>query len=170
MRVRTIVGLLLVAIAFGQSLAHALEFPGQLRLDEATYRAVQQIYYPGFTIAGIAEPVSMIVIGVLLYFTPYGTGRFWWTAAALVLMIAVHGIYWLMIHPVNKVWVEGGDLSRVGSSFFSAFSGGGAARYWSELRNTWEMSHMARAVLAPLALTVITVATSLYEAGQMPSA
>ena len=45
--------LLLVAVTMGLSLAHALEFPGKLRLDEPTYRAVQAIYYPGFTIGGL---------------------------------------------------------------------------------------------------------------------
>ncbi|MFM9469917.1 hypothetical protein ACKI1K_45495, partial [Streptomyces scabiei] len=49
----SVIALLLVAIATGLSLAHALEFPGKLRLDEPTYRAVQTIYYPGFTIGGL---------------------------------------------------------------------------------------------------------------------
>jgi hypothetical protein len=47
-----IVTLLLVAIAMAQSLAHALEFPGKLRLSREQYLAVQPIYYPGFTIGG----------------------------------------------------------------------------------------------------------------------
>jgi hypothetical protein len=37
----------------GLSLAHALEFPGKKRLDEKQYKAVQTIYYPGFTIGGM---------------------------------------------------------------------------------------------------------------------
>ena len=52
MRAFTILCLMLVATKFGMSLAHVLELPGKLRLDEATYKAVQAIYYPGFTIAG----------------------------------------------------------------------------------------------------------------------
>jgi hypothetical protein len=39
----SILGLLLVAVTMGLSLAHALEFPGKLRLDEASYRTVQAI-------------------------------------------------------------------------------------------------------------------------------
>ena len=38
---------MLVALAAALSIAHALERPGKMRLDEATYRAVQKIYYPG---------------------------------------------------------------------------------------------------------------------------
>jgi hypothetical protein len=51
MRVLMVFTLLLVAIATTLSLAHALELPGKMRLKEATYKAVQTIYYPGFTIA-----------------------------------------------------------------------------------------------------------------------
>jgi hypothetical protein len=29
------------------SVAHALELPGKIRLNEAEYRIVQRIYYPG---------------------------------------------------------------------------------------------------------------------------
>jgi hypothetical protein len=43
----------------GVVLAHALELPGELRLDEQTYLAVQTTYYPGFTIGGMAEPLSL---------------------------------------------------------------------------------------------------------------
>ncbi|TIX44521.1 MAG: DUF1772 domain-containing protein, partial [Mesorhizobium sp.] len=54
MRALMIATLLLVAVSMALSLAHALELPGKLRLKEATYRSVQAIYYPGFTIGGFA--------------------------------------------------------------------------------------------------------------------
>jgi hypothetical protein len=41
MRFLTILCLMLVATKFGASLAHVAELPGKLRLDEATYKAVQ---------------------------------------------------------------------------------------------------------------------------------
>jgi hypothetical protein len=53
MRFMTILCLMLVATKFGTSLAHVAELPGKLRLDEATYKAVQPIYYPGFTLVGL---------------------------------------------------------------------------------------------------------------------
>ena len=78
-----IVALLLVAVTMGLSLAHALEFPGKLRLDEPTYRAVQTIYYPGFTIGGlVGEFGGMLMLIALLILLPKGTDRFWWTVAA----------------------------------------------------------------------------------------
>jgi hypothetical protein len=48
------------------SLAHALEFPGKLRLGKDAYLAVQQIYYPGFTFDGfvgeLAAAISLSLI------------------------------------------------------------------------------------------------------------
>jgi len=54
----------------GFALAHALEFPGKLRLDQRTYLSVQTIYYPGFTIGGIAEPLSTVATLALLLTAP----------------------------------------------------------------------------------------------------
>ncbi|TJW72478.1 MAG: hypothetical protein E5X43_31250, partial [Mesorhizobium sp.] len=83
MRAFMIVTLLLVAITMALSLAHALELPGKLRLNEATYKSVQTIYYPGFTIGGFAEIGGIVALAILLYLTPYPGARFWWTLAAL---------------------------------------------------------------------------------------
>jgi hypothetical protein len=57
-------------------LAHALEFPGKLRLKKEQYLAVQPIYYPGFTIGGIAEPAVILATLALLITTPAGTAAF----------------------------------------------------------------------------------------------
>jgi hypothetical protein len=161
MRAFTILTLLLVAILFGQVLAHALELPGKLRLDESTYKAVQAIYYPGFTIGGfVGEVGGMIALAVLLYLTPYGTSRFWWTAAALLFLASSHGTYWLMTHPVNNFWVKDVAMSAPGSTFFSTFAGSKPGE-WTELRNVWELSHVIRACLATLSLISIAMATSL---------
>lgn len=165
MRALLILSLLLVAITMGLSLAHALELPGKLRLDEAGYKTVQAIYYPGFTLGGlIGEVGGMIALTLLLYLTPLGTSRFWWTAAALVLLVAVHGAYWLVTHPVNNFWVREVSMSAPGSRFFSTFARGQSGD-WMELRNRWELSHVVRACLAMLSLVSIAVAASLFPEG-----
>jgi Domain of unknown function (DUF1772) len=169
MRFLTILSLLLVAVTMGLSLAHALELPGKLRLDEASYKTVQAIYYPGFTLGGtVGELGSLIALGLLLYLTPYGSGRFWWTAAALLLLLAAHGTYWLLTHPVNKFWVKDVPMSAPGSTFFST-SAGTPSGDWTALRNKWELSHVIRACLALLSLISIAVATSLFERGAASS-
>jgi hypothetical protein len=51
--------IVIVALPTATAVAHALELPGKLRLDERTYRAVQRMYYPGFTLGGYAEPLAI---------------------------------------------------------------------------------------------------------------
>ena len=67
---------MLAAITMALSLAHALEYTGKLRLKKEQYIAVQPIYYPGFTIGGIAEPAVILATLALLIMTPGGTA--WW--------------------------------------------------------------------------------------------
>jgi hypothetical protein len=153
----SILALVLVAITMGLALAHALEFPGKLRLDEVSYRAVQAIYYPGFTIGGlIGEFGALLLLPVLLYLTPFGSQRFWWIAAAFACLALGHAIYWLVTHPTNSVWLKDTDISGLGATFFSAFAGTDAD--WRHLRNVWEFSHVARAVLAMAGLVSMAVA------------
>ena len=152
----SVVALLLVAITMALSLAHALEFPGKLRLDEATYRAVQAIYYPGFTIGGFGEFGALVVLPVLLFLTPFGSDRFWWIAAAFLCLLISHVIYWFVTHPVNNVWLKETDVSRMSALFFSTFAGPDAD--WKYLRNVWEYSHVARAAFGVTSLISMAVA------------
>lgn len=152
----SVLALLLVAVTMGLSLAHALEFPGKLRLDEPTYRAVQAIYYPGFTIGGlVGEFGGMLALVALLVVTPANTQRFWWTTAALGLLLAGHAIYWTVTHPVNKAWLEGTRLTGAGQLFFGLFSA--PAGHWTHLRKVWEWSHVARACVAVLGFLSLAV-------------
>jgi hypothetical protein len=67
-----LVSLLLVVATMIPSVAHALELPGKLRLTHEQYLAVQPIYYPGFTIIGAAEPLSVLILAALLALAPGG--------------------------------------------------------------------------------------------------
>ena len=152
-----VVALLLVVVTMALSLAHALEFPGKLRLDEPTYRAVQAIYYPGFTIGGlVGEFGALVTLPVLLAVTSAGSPRFWGTAVAFGLLLLGHGIYWLVTHPVNRAWLKETEVSRLGGVFFGA--GSGRDGDWRRIRSYWEYSHIARAVLATCAFLSMTVA------------
>ena len=161
LRVLTVV---LVAVAMATSLAHALELPGKMRLDRETYLAVQPIYYPGFTIAGGAEPLAVVSTGVLLLLTPPGGAGFWPTLVALLGVIGMQAVYWVFTHPVNGFWVEGEDLGRFGSGFFSF--GAGRSRPgedptppdWTRLRDRWEYSHVVRAALSAVSFFALVIA------------
>ncbi|RUU35375.1 DUF1772 domain-containing protein [Mesorhizobium sp. M6A.T.Ca.TU.002.02.2.1] len=165
MRAFMIVTLLLVAITMALSLAHALELPGKLRLKEATYKSVQAIYYPGFTVGGFAEIGGIIALAILLYLTPYPGARFWWTLTALVFLVAEHATYWLVTHPVNNFWVQDVAVSKPAATFFSLLPRK-QSRDWRDLRDVWEASHVARAGLAMLSLISIAVAATFFAGSE----
>jgi hypothetical protein len=113
-----------VALAMAPALAHALELPGKMRLPRREYFAVQHIYYPGFTIGGgIGEVGGFVATVLLVFLTPRESVAFYLSLAALGGLIAMQAVYWVLVHPVNKVWLEsaleGKTLSRLGSGFFS---------------------------------------------------
>jgi hypothetical protein len=157
-----ILTVIIVAVAFALSLAHALELPGKMRLDKETYYAVQPIYYPGFTIGGASEPFGTILTIIFLFLTPFGGADFWLTLVALLGLLGMQTVYWLVTHPVNKFWVEGESLDRFSSGFFSFGTNKGRTRPadWTELRDRWEYSHVARAGFAFLSLLALVIAIS----------
>jgi uncharacterized membrane protein len=139
---------LLVAVAMALTLAHALELPGKMRLTKDIYYAMQPIYYPGFTIGGCAEPAGLILTIILLFFIPFGTPDFWLTVVAVLGLIGMQATYWLFTHPVNKFWLRSRPLNK------------SRAVDWTDLRNRWEYSHVARAGLAFASLTTLVIAIS----------
>lgn len=163
-----ILTVILVAVAMALALAHALELPGKMRLNRETYYAMQPIYYPGFTVGGgIGEVGGTISTIVLLLLEPPGSAGFWPTLVALVGLVGMQVVYWLFTHPVNKFWVEGEDLDRFGSGFFSF--GANQSRLgnetrppdWTRLRDGWEYSHVGRAGLALVSLISLVIAISM---------
>lgn len=162
-----IFSIILVALALTPALAHALELPGKRRLSQDVYVAVQKIYYPGFTLAGIAEPVAIVATSLLLFVTPWDTTPFWSTLFALLCLLGMHAMYWRVTHPVNKIWLEGEKRSESGDRFFATGTGRRAKADvtgdWKELRDRWERSHVARATMAAFALVALLIALSPIE-------
>lgn len=89
------IAITLVALAMAPAVAHALELPGKVCLPKEAYVTVQQIYYPGFTVAGCGEFAAFIAVALLLWSTPRGTVAFW---LALGGVLATQGVYWIAIH------------------------------------------------------------------------
>jgi hypothetical protein len=153
-----VVSIMLTAVGMGLSLAHALELPGKLRLDEATYRKVQTIYYPGFTIGGaVGEFGALLAVLALMLLVPIARPGYWLVVVAFGLLLMAHAVYWLVTHRANKAWLKDEKLSGAGKSFFGV---GGSERKgsWTELRDVWELSHVARASLQLTALLLLVLA------------
>lgn len=157
--------LLLVAVALALALAHALELPGKRRLSREQYLAMQPIYYPGFTIGGVAEPLGLLATLVLLILTPAGSAAFWLTLGALAALLLMHAAYWLLTHPVNNFWLKDVTLKAGGARFF-AFDplrrkAGSDPPDWTLLRDRWESSHVVRAGLGLVSLLLLATAVAL---------
>jgi Domain of unknown function (DUF1772) len=161
-----VVAIMLVAVTMAQALAHALEFPGKMRLSKDAYFATQSIYYPGFTIGGFAEIAALLALLLLTILTPQPSARFWLTAGAFVALLLSHAVYWIVTHPVNNFWVSGVQLNSASTRFFALdpFRRGYRAADrddWTVLRDQWEYSHLLRAGLGLVGLALLAIAVIL---------
>jgi hypothetical protein len=160
-----VLAVILAALAMVPAAAHALELPGKMRLHRSEYIAVQSIYYPGFTLAGIGEAASIPATFVLLLLTPRHTASFWLTLGALLGLLAVHTIFWFVTQPVNRAWIGAQTLGGVGARFFSVGAEhelgrdrAASSSDWSALRDRWEHSHVLRAALAATSFVSLVIA------------
>lgn len=160
-----------VSMAIALPLAHALEWPGKMRLLREQYIAVQSIYYPGFTYAAFSEPVSLLLLLILLIWWPTGTAEFWLIAAAFFALLVMHGTYWILTHPINKFWLEDFKLTGFGRRFF-AFGipkqTNAAKPDWIYLRDRWEFSHVIRAALGMTSFVLLVIAVVASAANLRP--
>jgi hypothetical protein len=152
-----ILALVLIALALSPTLAHALEFPGKMRLSEQNYAATQPIYYPGFTIVGGAEPLGVIVLAVTAILWEGSDIGFWLAVVAVLGLVASHAIYWLVTHPVNNFWLKDFELKGAGKGFFGFAQRNLSNQDWKALRDRWEYSHVARAVCVSIAFLCFSI-------------
>jgi len=114
-----IVTVFLVAVSMSMALAHAVEFPGKLRLDEQAYRSVQTIYYPGFTFGGIGEALAVVATLILMLSIRHDGVSFWWAFSAFVAIVAMQAVFWFITQPTNRYWLKNQPLSEAGTRFFA---------------------------------------------------
>lgn len=152
-----IVALVLVALVMTTALAHALEMPGKMRLPKETYLGMQMIYYPGFTYAGSAEPVSTVAVLVLAFVS--GGDRL--VVIATLALVLVQAVYWIVVHPMNRYWLRETRLGAGGEKFFALGAADLGGRDWAAIRDRWEYGHLARAILAVIAFVCLAVFTAL---------
>jgi hypothetical protein len=95
---------------------------------------------------------------VLLLLTRPESADFWLTLGALLGLIAMQAVYWF--------WVAGANLNRFSSGFFSFGANRSRARNearppdWTDLRDRWEYSHVARAGCALASFIALLIAIS----------
>jgi len=156
-----IMTMLIIVLASVPAVAHVLEMPGKRRLSKDEYAVMQRVYYPGFTIAGLAEPAGILMTLILLIRAP--VDHTVWFIVALAGPVGMQVIYWLVTHPLNKVWIERHRLGTASGHFFAAGSDRTERRDWVMLRNRWEYSHVARAGCSVLSLVALLIVSCSYK-------
>jgi len=158
-----------VAVAMALALAHALEYPGKMRLDRSTYVAVQPMYYPAYAIGGgIGEGLGVILTFMLLLTTPAGTEKFNWIAAAFASLLTMQFIYWTIAWPVRGFWSQQRrKLVPAATRFFGLSSAAEVTAEkerdsrWPELKMQWEIAHIARAFFGFVSVVTLGVGVSM---------
>src|SRR2546421_350231 len=69
--------------------------------------------------SAVGEAGGILATFLFLFFMPYGSAQFWLTLAALAGLLAMQAVFWLITQPVNRFWLQGQKLGRMGSEFFS---------------------------------------------------
>jgi len=77
----------------------------------------------------------------------------------------MHASYWILTHPVNNFWLKDFELKRIGAGFFSFNplnrTGRSNEAEWTQLRDRWKYSHVARAVFGLIGLTLLVAALAV---------
>ncbi|WP_332685062.1 anthrone oxygenase family protein [Bosea sp. (in: a-proteobacteria)] len=156
-----ILAILLAAVSMTTALGHALEMPGKLRLAREHYLAIQPIYYPGFTIGGgIGEIGSIVASAALALMLPAGSTAGRLALAACASAVAVHALYWLLVHPVNRFWLKESRIDTASEGFFALGADEDAGADWTTLRDRWERGHAVRAVFATLTVALLAASAA----------
>ena len=135
------VALLSTALALGGALAHLLELPNKIGLPAEQYFIVQQIYRGWSQLGYILgfELLSMLALLSLSWRRPWIVVP---TAVALLCLVAAQALFWIYTYPANAATR---DWTLITAD-------------WERLRQQWEYSHAAGALLQLGAFCALVVA------------
>lgn len=131
--------IVLTALALVPAAAHVMELPAKLPMTREAYLIVQRLYR-GWNLSGIVVIAALAATFALLLsvdgeaFVPALIG--------FLAIVATQIVFWVFTFPVNRIthnWTRAPDD-------------------WKQLRDRWELSHAASAVLNFIAVVCVTVA------------
>ena len=139
------VAIMLTALSMGTGLCHLLELPAKVTLDGALWLTLlHTLYPPAFGTVGAVFEVGAVLTTVVLAFLVHQRRRaFGWTLLAALCVVAAHAAFWLWVAPVNAT------MAPLTPDTLPA--------NWMGLRDQWEYTHAARAVLHIIALGALVV-------------
>lgn len=142
LKIARFLSLLFAALVLAPAMAHLLELPNKIGLSREEYLVVQQIYN-GWQLLGIVvygALLSTLALAILVRRQPKAFGL---TLAAFLCLLAAHALFWIYTFPANRETLYWTVLPE----------------NWMVLREQWEYSHAAGAVLnlAAFILLVLSV-------------
>lgn len=135
------VALMATALALGGALAHAFALPNKIVMSREDYFVAQQIYagWNLFAIVLAVEAVGIVAL-IILYRREPAVRRP--VIVALACLIAAQAVFWSWTFPANAATDQ---WTRIPEN-------------WAELRDQWEYSHLAGAVLQLEVMAALVVA------------
>jgi hypothetical protein len=131
---------MLIALGMSAAMAHLLEMPAKLEYDGALWlRLLQTLYPPAFgPVAGSLEAGGLLAVVVLAFLVRRRRPAWGWTLVAAVCMAVAHAAFWIWVSPVNAALLPLTPETLPPD--------------WTRLRDQWEYTHAARALLQIVAL------------------
>jgi hypothetical protein len=131
--------IVLTALALGPGMAHVMELPNKLPMTRDAYLTVQRVYRGWNRIAVVV--IGALFATLVLTLTVEGDAF----VPALLAFLAIVGtqiVFWVFTFPVNR---QTRNWTQVPSD-------------WQRLRDRWELSHAASAVLNFIAVVCVAIA------------
>ncbi|RJQ81463.1 MAG: DUF1772 domain-containing protein [Desulfobacteraceae bacterium] len=139
------IAIMLTALSMGVALCHLLEMPAKMTFDAALWLTLlQTLYPPAFgPIGGYMEVGAVVTTVLLTFMVRRRRPAFHWTFMAAFCMVAAHAAFWILIAPVNAAMLP--------------LTPETVPADWMRLRDQWEYTHAARAVVQIVALGALVL-------------
>jgi hypothetical protein len=131
--------IILTALALVPAAAHVMELPNKLPMSRDAYLIVQRVYR-GWSLSAFVVIGALIATLVLMFLVD--DAAFVPALVAFLAIVGTQAVFWKFTYPVNKITH---NWTRVPED-------------WTALRDRWELSHAASAVLNFIAVVSATVA------------
>jgi hypothetical protein len=131
--------IVLTALALGPGMAHVMELPNKLPMSREAYLTVQRVYRGRNRLAVVV--IGALIATLILTLSVEGNA-FAPALIAFLAIVATQIVFWVFTFPVNRVtrnWTT-------------------VPEDWQRLRDRWEFSHAASAVLNFIAVVCVTIA------------
>jgi hypothetical protein len=131
--------IMLTSLSMAMAFCHLLEMPAKMTYDGALWLMLLKTLYRAFgTIGGFIEVGAVVTAVVLSFLVRRRRPAFGWTLTGAICLIAAHAAWWIWVAPVNAT------MAPLTPETLPAD--------WTRLRDQWEYTHAARAVLQIIAL------------------